>query len=62
MMIPTSLLVGCAVVGLVIALLLWWCGVVAWWAIPLVALLAPAAIFLAIVGIFYGLWIASGSH
>ncbi|MES2421469.1 MAG: hypothetical protein V4595_09240 [Pseudomonadota bacterium] len=62
MMIPTSLLVGCAVVGLAIALLLWWLGVVAWWAIPLVAVLAPAAVFLAIVGTLYGLWIVSGSH
>jgi len=62
MMIPKSLLIGPAVLGLVIALLLWWFGVVAWWAIPLVAVLAPVAIFVAIVGTFYVLWTASGSH
>jgi len=62
MMIPKSLLIGPAVLGLVIALLLWWFGVVAWWAIPLVAVLAPVGIFAAIVSTLYVLWTASGSH
>ncbi len=62
MMIPKSFLIGCSVIGLVVALLLWWFGVVAWWAVPIVAVLAPVSIFVALVGAFYLLWIASGSH
>ncbi len=62
MMIPKSFLIGCAVVGLAIAMLLWWFGVVAWWAVPVVAVLAPVCVFVAIVITFYVLWVASGSH
>lgn len=62
MMIPKSLLIGCALVGLAIALLPWWFGVVAWWAVSIIAVLVPVGVFVAIVGAFYMLWIASGSH
>jgi hypothetical protein len=62
MMIPKSLLIGPSVLGVVIALLLWWFGVIAWWAIPLVAVFAPVGLIVAILITFYVLWVASGSH
>lgn len=62
MMIPNSLLIGLLVFGFFIAALLWGFGVVPWWGALIVIVAAPAGAFVALMLLFYALWIASGSH
>lgn len=62
MMIPKSFLIGLLIFGILVAALLWGCGVVPWWGALIVIVAAPIGAFGALALLFYALWIASGSH
>jgi glucan phosphoethanolaminetransferase (alkaline phosphatase superfamily) len=62
MEIPNRLLVALLIFGVVVAAVLWGCGVVPWWAAPIVVLVAPIAACAVLALLFYAAWTASGSH
>lgn len=62
MEIPNRALIMLEILGIVVAAILWACGVVPWWATPIIALIAPIAAVLVLILLFYVAWAASGSH
>lgn len=62
MEIPNRVPIALLLFSIAVAALLWGFGIVPWWAIPIVLLLAPVAACAVLALLFYAAWIASGSH
>ncbi len=62
MEIPSGFLIGCLIVAVLIALVLWCVTGLPWWAIPVIALGLPALFVVVVLIALTALWMASGSH
>lgn len=62
MEIPNSFLIAGAIVGLVIALLCFWLGWIAWWAIPILIVTSPVVLLVVFAVLLQLAWMAGGSH
>lgn len=62
MEIPNSFLIAGAIVGLVIALLCFWLGWIAWWAIPILIVASPVVLLVVFAVLLQLAWMAGGSH
>ena len=62
MEIPNSFLIAGAIVGLVIALLFFWLGWIAWWSIPILIVASPVVLLVVFAVLLQLAWMAGGSH
>lgn len=62
MEIPNSFLIVGVLIGLAIALLCFWLGWIAWWAIPIVIVASPIILLLTFALLLQLAWTAGGSH
>ena len=59
---PWPILIGLLALALLLAGILWFAGIVPWWGALILVIALPVGGFLALIFLFYALWIASGSH
>lgn len=62
MEIPKRFLIAGALIGLAMALLCFWLGWIAWWAIPLVIVASLVLLFVVLALLLQLAWMAGGSH
>jgi len=62
MEIPNSFLIVGLLIGLALAILGFWLGWIAWWAIPIITVVSPVVLLVVFALLLQLAWMAGGSH